>query len=137
MRKLLVLVVAVVALGFVFGQEAQQPKFSVGLDMPTFAWVKSNANGEIQSLFGINLGLGVTYRSYLTPLAIESGSIYWEAGTILLIDPYIGGGYDYRINEMLYVGGGLDIYPLNAFLGWGYGLFTAFIPNLHLGVYIF
>jgi len=137
MKKLYVLAVVVALFGLAFGQEAKQPRYSVGFDMPTYSWVKSTDNGDVLSLFGVNAGLGISYRSYLQPLAPESGSIYWEAGTILLLDPYVGGGYDYRVNDSLYLGGGLDIFPLHPVLFGGYGTAITFIPSLHIGIYLF
>ena len=135
MKKLLAVLLVVSA--FALAQEAKVPKFSIGLDAPAFSWVSANEDGAVTSLFGFNFGFGVSYRSYFTPLEIEKGSGYWEAGTIILIDPYVGVGYDYRISELIYAGGGLDIFPLHAMLGGGYGLVYTFIPNLHIGLYLF
>jgi len=137
MRKLLGLVFVIALFGTAFGQEVKQPKFSVGFDMPTYAWVTANENGDVLSVLGVNAGLGISYRSYFQPLAPQSGSAYWEAGTILLLDPYIGGGYDYRMSDSIYAGLGLDIFPVHAFMWGGYGLYLTFIPNLHVGFYLF
>jgi len=135
MKKLLA--VLLVVAGFALAQEAKVPKFSIGLDMPVFSWVSANDDGAVTSLFGFNFALGVSYRSYFSPLEIEKGSGYWEAGTVVLIDPYVGAGYDYRISEQLYAGAGLDVFPLHPLLYGGYGLFLTFVPNLHIGMYLF
>lgn len=136
MKRVVMLLAILAIVGFAWAQEARTPKFSIGLDLPTYAWVTSDEAGNVTKLTGINLALGFSYRSYFQPLAPQSGAGYWEAGTILLLDPYVGVGYDYRVNESLYVGGGLDVYPFHALMG-GYGLVYTFVPNLHVGVYLF
>ena len=142
-RKLMGLLLFVVVFwGLALAKEGRTPKFSVGiLDTPVFAWVSTNEQGGVTSLMGFNLGLGIHYRSYFEPLLPEKGSVYWEAGTILLIDPYFGVGYDYRFNESVYAGAGVDILPLHFILGASYlGPYAAFfsiIPSIHVGFYLF
>ncbi|WP_152560790.1 hypothetical protein [Thermus caliditerrae] len=138
--------VLTLAFGFGFAEEgARAPKFQVGLDSVTFGWPSVDAKGGIVNSFGINLGLGVAYRSYFEPLYSEKGSLYWEAGTVLLLNPYLGIGYDYRFNEQFFVGGGVNIFPLNLLLGGILGgsvgatasvLWSVF-PTIHLGVYLY
>ncbi len=146
-KRLVLLALGLFAFAF-FGisqaESAKVPKFSVGLDYLTFAWVNADETGAVHSAWGFNTGFGISYRSYFTPLAPESGSTYWQAGTILLIDPYVGVGYDYRINEMVYVGGGVDFYPLHLALVAaadprfaGFGLLGAIVPEVHIGIYLF
>ena len=141
MRKMFLAFLMVGVLGFALAQQQGAPKFSVGLDSPVFAWVTTDENGGITSLFGFNLGLGLSYRSYFEPLQVKKGSTYWEAGTILLIDPYFGIGYDYRFTEEIYAGGGIDIYPLNLLFGAElFGPFAAYlsiVPNIHVGFYLY
>lgn len=120
--------------------EGKIPKSSVGLDSPVFAMVSATPTGEVESLLGLNLGLGFSYRSYFKPLAAESGSAYWEAGTVILLDPYFGVGYDYRASDTLYIGGGVDVFPLNFFMLSdypGYSIFYSIVPNLHIGIFLF
>lgn len=124
---------------------AKVPKFQVGFDSITFGWPSVDAKGGVTSSFGINVGLGITYRSYFEPLYPESGALYWEAGTVILLDPFVGIGYDYRFNENLYVGGGVTFFPLHLVLGGlagggvGVGLSALYsiFPNVHLGVYLY
>ena len=142
MKKLAgVLVLAVALWGLAFAEQGGAPKFSIGLDSPTFAWVSADEQGGITSLIGFNVGLGFSYRSYFEPLMPRQGSVYWEAGTILLLDPYVGAGYDYRIDEQIYVGGGVDIFPLNLILGAAYlGPYAAYLsimPSIHIGFYLY
>ncbi len=90
---------------------------------------------------GFNLGLGFSYRSYFSPLMVKQGSMYWEAGTVILVDPYVGVGYDYRFSEEIYAGGGVDVFPLNLVLGAAYlGPYAAYlsiVPNVHVGFYLY
>ncbi len=136
------------ALVFGFGMaegNPRVPKFQVGLDTVALGWPSADEKGGIVSTLGINLGLGIAYKSYFEPLYPEKGSLYWELGTILLIDPYIGVGYDYRINEMFYLGGGVSVYPLHliglSLAGGGLGATLGFLysvfPHIHFGVYLY
>lgn len=133
MKRGLFFLVLLVALGFGFAQEASKaPKFQVGLDSLTFAWPLANPEGGITSSIGLNLGLGVSYRSYFEPLYPQKGSLYWEAGTFALLLPYAGVGYDYRFNETFYAGGGVTFLPWALLLGaW------PVYPTIHLGVYLY
>ena len=135
MKRLGYVLTLVLALGFglTFAQDGPKvPKFQVGLDTPTFGWPSVNAQGGITNSFGINMGLGISYRSYFEPLYPQSGSLYWEAGTFVLILPYLGVGYDYRFDEKFYVGGGVTFVPLLLLVGtW------PLYPTVHLGVYLY
>jgi len=128
LKSLVIGVLLVGALAFA-QTENRVPKFSVGLDYLTFAWVQADEYGGVKSTWGFNALLGFSYREYAQPLMPEQGSTYWEAGTTVLLSPYIGFGYDYRINESVYIGGGVDFHPL-------FALFIP-IPNIHVGFYLF
>ncbi len=124
----------------VVAQSPKVPKMSVGLDMLTFAWVNANEQGGVSSATGLNLLLGVTHRSYFEPLYAGKGSGYWEVGTIVLVDPFVGAGYDYRPNDMIYFGGGIRIFPLHLFLLSdypGYNLLYTVSPTIHVGFYLY
>ncbi|MGC8904689.1 hypothetical protein [Thermus sp.] len=131
----------VVFMGYSFAQgvtgdnqgEALKPKFQMGLDSLTIAWPTADEKGGILGSIGINLGLGVSYRSYFEPLYPQRGAVYWEAGTVLLIVPaYVGVGYDYRFDRHFYVGGGVNLAPLALLAGtW------PIYPSIHLGAYLY
>ena len=137
MKRMLFVVSLAVLIGMASAQGSQQPKFSIALDMPTFSWVSANDDGSVTSLFGFNLALGASYRSYFSPLAENQGAGFWEVGTILLLDPYVGVGYDYRVGKSLYVGASIDMFPIHPFLYGGFGVYYTLIPNLHIGLYLF
>ncbi len=140
MQKKLLILLTVALVGLGLAQDVgtstsvpQAPKFQLGLDSLTIAWPSSDDKGGIVNSLGLNLGLGISYRSYFEPLYPEKGSLYWEAGTVLIFIPgWIGIGYDYRFNEQFYVGGGVQIVPLALLAGtW------PIYPTIHLGVYIY
>jgi len=144
--KALVVVVLMLLLGIGMAQGTSRvPKFQVGLDTVILGWPSVDAKGGVVSTLGINVGLGVAYRSYFEPLYPEKGSAYWEVGTIVLLDPYVGVGYDYRINEQFYVGGGVNVFPLHLVgfsflggsLGTGLGILYSVFPNIHLGMFLY
>jgi len=133
MKKIVCLLLLVLGMGLGFAQEGNRvPRFQVGLDSLTIAWPTANAKGGVTSSFGLNLGLGVTYRSYFEPLHPGRGAFYWEAGTMVLVLPYLGVGYSFRINESLYVGAGLNAYSALLLAG----TFPIY-PSIHLGVYFY
>ena len=86
-------------------------KNSIGLDSPFIGWLNpnmvNNETGPIISNLGINLGLGVSYRKYFNPVRTNQFNVYWAAGTVALIIPYLGIGGDYFWDNGFYFGGGL------------------------------
>jgi hypothetical protein len=146
MQKKLLILLTVALVGLGLAQDVgtstsvpQAPKFQLGLDSLTIAWPSTDDKGGIVNSFGLNLGLGISYRSYFEPLYPGKGSLYWEAGTVLILIPgWVGIGYDYRFNEQFYVGGGVQIAPLVLLTGLLAGLPTwPIYPSIHLGVYIY
>lgn len=85
---------------------------TIGLDAPLVGWLNPNwvnkeANTETISNLGINWGLGVSFRKYFNAVKTNQFNPYWEAGTVLVIIPYLGIGGDYVWSSGFYLGGGL------------------------------
>lgn len=89
-------------------------KYSAGLDLINFGWVKDN-NGAISSVLGFNLGLGVGYRKYFKPTEDGKFNLSYTLGTVLLILPIAGVGVDYQWDSGWYVGGHAFFYPFFLF----------------------
>ena len=112
--KKLVLVAVLVSLfiiGFAVSAFADEPqkmewKHTLGLDLPTFGWVKYNNQGQIIKVRGINLGLGYSAKNYFKPVKLNAFNPYWQWGTVVLIIPYIGIGGDYVWKSGFYAGVG-------------------------------
>lgn len=64
-------------------------------------------------MVGVNPGLGLAYRGFFEPLYPEKGAAFYEASTVLLLDPYLGIGYAYRLGEQAYVSVGLSFFPFH------------------------
>ena len=63
-------------------------------------------NGEFYTteMSGLNLMMGYTSRTYFgNGLPADGGAGYFEYGTMVLIAPYIGVGYTYRINKSFFI----------------------------------
>ncbi len=85
--------------------------FAIGITTPLFGSAQTKYFGEEKyttSLSGINLFLGYTKRNYFGKgLPGKGGAGYFEYGTVAILCPYIGIGYDYRFNDSFMVGIGL------------------------------
>ncbi len=79
----------------------------IGFDFPTVAKVNHNESGEIVSLLGANMGLGISYKRYFQPLQPNKINPYWGVGTIAILVPYVAVGVDYAMDNGFYIGGGL------------------------------
>ncbi|MGQ9511415.1 MAG: hypothetical protein ACUVS9_05890 [Thermaceae bacterium] len=144
MRKLHVLLVVLSFLSvgaFAESSQAGVPEF-VDLAI-TFSLPKANPDGSVDSAWGLGLGglggwglglgfFGLSYRSYFEPLAAGEGSFYWETSAPFLVVFGVGVGYDYRVNDKVYVGGGVDIWPILHFAGR-----LPITLNLHVGVFLY
>jgi hypothetical protein len=143
--KLLILMSLLLGFGLSLAQTApRSPKFQVGLDTVGIGWPSTNDKGGVLNVLGFNLGLGLV-TEVICEVYPEKGSVYWEVGTVALLDPYLGIGYDYRFNEQFYVGGGVNVFPLHlllgGLLGGGAGLAAfslwSIFPTIHLGVFLY
>ena len=85
-------------------------KYSAGLDLINFGWVKDE-NGSISSVLGFNVGLGVGYRKYFKPTKDGKFNFSYTLGTVLLILPIAGVGADYQWDSGWYVGAHAFFYP--------------------------
>ena len=79
----------------------------IGLDLPSIAKVNHNEDGQIVSLLGANIGLGISYKKYFSPLEASKFNPYWGVGTVAIIVPYVQVGADYVMDNGFYIGGGL------------------------------
>ena len=104
-------------------------KYSAGLDLINFGWVKDE-NGAISSVLGFNVGLGVGYRKYFKPVKEGEFNFSWDVGTVLLLFPFAGVGADYQWDSGWYAGGRLVVFPATLFIDDF--LFPVF-PSLNVG----
>ncbi|MCK4258850.1 MAG: hypothetical protein KAX49_07720 [Halanaerobiales bacterium] len=85
--------------------------FSIGVTSPIIGSAQTKYFGEKKyttSISGINWCIGYTKRNYFGKgLPGNGGAGYFEYGTVTLLMPYVGVGYDYRIDENLIIGIGL------------------------------
>lgn len=82
--------------------------FSVGITSPVVGSAQTKYFGETKyttSISGINWCLGYTKRNYFGKgLPGNGGAAYFEYGTIAILCPFLGIGYDFRIDDNLLVG---------------------------------
>ncbi|MBU0580870.1 MAG: hypothetical protein KKA19_06805 [Candidatus Margulisbacteria bacterium] len=89
------------------------------LDLPALSAVHKNNNDQITSFTGVNVGLGISHRSFFSPVKANNWNVHWDIGTIILLIPYVGIGADYIWDN-----------------GWYLGVGTFYIiPEIHGGVY--
>ena len=85
--------------------------FGLGITNVFFGTVKEEIFLEesyIKSINGLNCVFGFTSRNYLGDgLKTQAGAVYFEFGTMAILVPFIGVGYDYRISENGIIGFGL------------------------------
>ncbi|MFW6422058.1 MAG: hypothetical protein ACOCZX_04435 [Candidatus Bipolaricaulota bacterium] len=68
----------------------------IGFSLPTIGWTHYNDRGKIDSLNGINAGLGYSWRGYFGD-GVDMGEFngYWGAGTMAILVPYLEIGTTY------------------------------------------
>ena len=103
-------------------------RYSAGFDLPNFGWVRMSGRG-VDSVLGINVGLGVSYKQYFQPAVPGQFTGSWGVGTFALVLPYATIGGDYQWDNGWFaganVGGGLyyfdDVTPFPVgYIGVGY-----------------
>lgn len=103
-------------------------RYSAGFDLPTFGWVRMDGRG-VDSVLGINLGLGVSYKKYFQPAVPGQFTGAWGIGTLALALPYATIGGDYQWDNGWYAGGNIgaglyyfdDVIPFPVgYIGVGY-----------------
>ncbi|AFY82573.1 hypothetical protein [Oscillatoria acuminata] len=103
-------------------------RYSAGFDLPTFGWVRMDGRG-VDSVLGINLGLGVSYKKYFQPAVPGQFTGSWGVGTFALVLPYATIGGDYQWDNGWYAGGNIgaglyyfdDVTPFPVgYIGVGY-----------------
>lgn len=81
---------------------------AIGLDFNMFGTnVIYNGSGSIVAASYINLGLGITFKNFFSPVEFNKFNFYWQWGTICLIIPFIGVGGEYIASSGFYFGIGL------------------------------
>lgn len=97
-------------------------RYSAGLDLPNFGWVKMEGRG-IDSILGINATLGVSYKKFFQPALADEFNWSWGAGTFALILPYASIGGDYQWDSGWFVGGnvGASIWVFDDFFPFPFG----------------
>ncbi|WP_254568349.1 hypothetical protein [Oscillatoria sp. HE19RPO] len=103
-------------------------RYSAGFDLPNFGWVRMDGRG-IDSVLGINVGLGVSYKKYFQPALPGQFTGSWGVGTFALVLPYATIGGDYQWDNGWYAGGNIgaglyyfdDVTPFPVgYIGVGY-----------------
>lgn len=89
-------------------------KYSAGLDLINFGWVKDN-NGAISSVLGFNAGIGIGYRKYFKPARDGQFNFSYTLATVLVVFPIAGIGADYQWDSGWYVGAHAFFYPFVLF----------------------
>lgn len=90
----------------------------IGLTSPIIGTTNNifiNDKKFTKNLSGINWMLGFTKRNYFGDgLPTNGGSLYWEFGTVAIIVPYLGLGYDLRLGSAIVIGIGFpDVFHVN------------------------
>jgi len=86
----------------------------VPIVIPWFVLSSTNYNkeGELAGCVGINIGLGISFRTFLTSIMqADYFSVYWGWGTVLLILPYVEIGVIYQTDRVAIDVGTWWIYP--------------------------
>ena len=103
-------------------------RYSAGFDLPNFGWVRMSGRG-VDSVLGVNVGLGVSYKQYFQPAVPGQFTGSWGVGTFALVLPYATIGGDYQWDNGWYaganIGAGLyyfdDVTPFPVgYIGVGY-----------------
>lgn len=103
-------------------------RYSAGFDLPNFGWVRMDGRG-VDSVLGINVGLGVSYKKYFQPALPGQFTGSWGVGTFALVLPYATIGGDYQWDNGWYAGGNIgaglyyfdDVIPFPVgYIGVGY-----------------
>ncbi|MCT7982553.1 hypothetical protein NG796_04530 [Laspinema sp. A4] len=103
-------------------------RYSAGFDLPNFGWVRMDGEG-VDSVLGINLSLGVSYKKYFQPAVPGQFTGSWGVGTLALALPYATIGGDYQWDNGWYAGGNIgaglyyfdDVIPFPVgYIGVGY-----------------
>ncbi len=76
-----------------------KPSMVIGFSLPSFGGARYGSQGYIKSMFGGNILLGISYRSY-TGIGLRPGrfNFYWGIGTLLLLLPYWEFGFTYPLS---------------------------------------
>ncbi len=81
--------------------------FALGFDINAVGInIKYNADGAITNVTYINIFLGVTFKTFFTPVEFNKFNFYWQWGTVCFIMPYIGVGGEYITSNGFYFGFG-------------------------------
>ncbi|HEY9837857.1 MAG TPA: hypothetical protein V6D27_13290 [Vampirovibrionales bacterium] len=103
-------------------------RYSAGFDLPNFGWVRMAGEG-VDSVLGINVSLGVSYKKYFQPAVPGQFTGSWGLGTLALALPYATIGGDYQWDNGWYAGGNIgaglyyfdDVTPFPVgYIGVGY-----------------
>ncbi|MCT7995710.1 hypothetical protein [Laspinema olomoucense] len=103
-------------------------RYSAGFDLPNFGWVRMDERG-VDSVLGINVGLGVSYKKYFQPAVPGQFTGSWGVGTLAVVLPYATIGGDYQWDNGWYAGGNIgaglyffdDVIPFPVgYIGVGY-----------------
>jgi len=103
-------------------------RYSAGFDLPNFGWVRMDERG-VDSVLGINVSLGVSYKKYFQPAVPGQFTGSWGVGTLALALPYATIGGDYQWDNGWYAGGNIgaglyyfdDVTPFPVgYIGVGY-----------------
>lgn len=79
-------------------QLKSQPGIVIGLSFPSVGKVNYDGSTYAQSLVGVNLAVGFSYRSYTGQgLQPEEFNFFWGAGTLAVLLPYWEFGFSYPI----------------------------------------
>ena len=110
MKKALLVIGFILVLSlalFAESKDLSQVNTQIGFDFPTIAKVNHNEDGQIVSLLGANVGLGISYKKYFNPVQPNKINPYWGVGTVAILVPYVAVGADYVMDSGLYIGGGV------------------------------
>ena len=121
MKKIMLLMCFLLLGSMVNVQESrgeEKPKHTIGYCAPVFGWIKYNGSGNIKSIIGPNLALGISYKNYFGSGAeIGKFAVYWEVGTAALLVPYSGIGTSLFTSSNLFFD--IDVNLLNIILSIG------------------
>jgi len=73
----------------VLAYASPKPSWMIGLDLPTIGWPRYDENGALKRVWGLNLGLGLSFRYFTAEDGLQPGrfNFYWGWGTIFLFLP--------------------------------------------------
>ena len=115
MKKLLIAALLLGAMSF-----AARPTMEVGGFETLVGWKNYTPGGQLESITGINWGLGFTYKRYFDRLQQKAFNPYWMLGTVAVIVPMAGIGVDYVIDQDWTVGGALALPLTNLHVSYSF-----------------